>query len=361
MCKVYNPVGPLTTIKFHLHRHDIYDFNSLNEVINFQKNYSVLQQQIITHHERLIEQERNDLELEVSQLEDFILTEKNNIENRIQIETEQINQRLNDLLSSSANNFTQRIIHHLKEWWYYFKIRLKVFSVKFLIAYSIRNLVKEHKKKHHRYQYIIEHFTDAVNESCSVPLKELERKKGVIDEINSSIYGALGEQKVVRELEKLSDEYFLINDFSLSFQKAIYHRKEDEYIQSIQIDHILVAPSGIFLIETKNWSEESLNNPDFYSPVKQIRRNGFAFYKMISGETEYSKLRLGNHLWGNRKIPVRNVVVFTSSKPKDEFQFVKTLTINQLLGYIKYFEPVFSTEETQKIADYLLHLLPSRL
>lgn len=89
------------------------------------------------------------------------------------------------------------------------------------------------------------------------------------------------------------------------------------------------------------------------SPVKQIKRNSFAFYQMISGETEYSKLRLNNHFWGSKKIPTRNLVVFTNSKPKEEFQFVKILTINELLGYIKYFEPVFSPEETQKIADYL--------
>lgn len=143
-------------------------------------------------------------------------------------------------------------MRRLQEWWYYFRIQLKVFSIKSQIENSIQNLEKEHKEKHNRYQYIVEHFTDAVHESGFVPLKELERKKRVIDEVNNSIYGALGEMKVVRELEKLSDEYFLINDFSVSFSKAIYHKKEDEHILSIQIDHILVAPSGIFLIETKN-------------------------------------------------------------------------------------------------------------
>ncbi len=355
MCKVYNLVGPLTAIKSHLHQHNIYDFNSLNEVINFQKNYSVLQKEIISNHERLIEQERNDLELQVSQLEDAILTKKNNIENKIQEETAQINLQLNNLLSSTPTNFIQRIMRRLKEWWYYFRIQLKVISVKSQLESFIQNLEKEHKDKQNRYQFIVERFTDAVNQRCYLPLKELERKKRVIDEVNNSIYGALGEMKVVRELEKLSDEYFLINDFSVSFSNAIYHKKEDEHILSIQIDHILVAPSGIFLIETKNWSEVSLNNPDLRSPVKQIKRNSFAFYQMISGETEYSKLRLNNHFWGSKKIPIRNLVVFTNSKPKEEFQFVKLLTINELLGYIRYFEPVFSPEETQRIADYLIH------
>jgi hypothetical protein len=47
-----------------------------------------------------------------------------------------------------------------------------------------------------------------VEESYKKPLSEIERKKSVIDRLNSFIYGALGEQKVVKTLEALSDEYF---------------------------------------------------------------------------------------------------------------------------------------------------------
>jgi hypothetical protein len=121
---------------------------------------------------------------------------------------------------------------------------------------------------------------DAVNESSSGPLKELERKKRVIDEINTSIYGAIGEQKVVKELENLPNGYFLINDFSFTFPTPIYNRQEDDYIKSIQIDHVLISPSGVFLIETKNWSKQSLNNLSLRSPVQQIKRSSFALFML---------------------------------------------------------------------------------
>lgn len=52
-------------------------------------------------------------------------------------------------------------------------------------------------------------------------LQELDRKKTIIDQINSSIYGALGEQKVVKELEKLSNDYILINDFTCRFHPPV--------------------------------------------------------------------------------------------------------------------------------------------
>ena len=155
--------------------------------------------------------------------------------------------KLDDLSSPTSANFIHRLANSLKKWFLKKKIRNKELCVNSKIADSIRTLVEVHSEKNNRYQYIVSHFTKAVNESCLVPLKELERNKRIIDEVNTFIYGALGEQKVVKELENLSDDYFLINDFSLSFETPIYNRQENDYIKSIQIDHVLVSPSGIFL------------------------------------------------------------------------------------------------------------------
>ena len=48
-----------------MRQHNINDFNSINEVINFQKNFSTLRQQIISNHEQLIENEKITLEAEI--------------------------------------------------------------------------------------------------------------------------------------------------------------------------------------------------------------------------------------------------------------------------------------------------------
>lgn len=45
-----------------------------------------------------------------------------------------------------------------------------------------------------------------------------------------------------------------------------------------------------------------------------------------------------------------------NTKPKEEFQYVKVLTLNELLGYINYFKPIFSINETQRITDFLLSI-----
>ena len=76
MCKVHNSVGCLTTIKTHLKRHNINDFNSLNEVLNFQKDFSNLRQQIISNHEQRIENEKINLAAEILHLDNTIKTDK---------------------------------------------------------------------------------------------------------------------------------------------------------------------------------------------------------------------------------------------------------------------------------------------
>jgi hypothetical protein len=80
MCNVYRSVGSLTTIKSHLQRNNVTGLTSLNELIAFQKNYSTSRQQIISKHELSITQEKNDLNSEISQLDQLIKVKKTAIE-----------------------------------------------------------------------------------------------------------------------------------------------------------------------------------------------------------------------------------------------------------------------------------------
>lgn len=356
MCKIYNSIGSLTTLKTHLDRHKINEFKSLKDVIEFKDSFSYLRQKIISMHENLIEHEQKMLILDLEQLNTTLESQKLQKEKELNDEIDKLKELLKtstDLLTST--NF-QRFIKHLKQLYYRSKIHCKQSNLDSKVKRSIRKLVKLRKEKNNRYQSIILHFDDAVKQSCEHPLTELERKNAILEELSPFIYGALGEQKVVEVLEGLPDEYFLINDFSISFSRPIYHRQDNDYIKSIQIDHILIAPSGVFLIETKNWSEKSLENLSLRSPVKQIKRTSFVLFKILS-ELSDSDFHLDKHHWGDKKIPLRNLIVLTHSKPKEEFQYVKILTLNELIRYVKYFQPTFSNIETQRITDYLLDIL----
>jgi hypothetical protein len=349
-------IGSLTTLKSHLEENKIHDFKSLKEVIDFQSSYPTFRQKLISNHEKLIEQEKNILNTDLQQLDMTIETQKQQAEQRLIIEIDKLKQQLIILTNGGSTNLFQKLTKEFRQWNYKRQLRHKEHNFDIEVTKSINKLVDIRQVKNKRYQFITSQFSMAVEKSAQTALSEIERTKSVIDKLSSFIYGALGEQKVVKTLETLTDEYFLINDFAVSFSPAIYNRQENDYIKSIQIDHLLVAPSGIFLIETKNWSEKSLENLSLRSPVKQIKRTSFVLFKLLNNEMSNFHLRLDKHHWGDKKISIKNLIVLTNTKPKEEFQYVKILTLNELLGYINYFKPTFSSIETQRIAEFLLKI-----
>jgi len=79
--------------------------------------------------------------------------------------------------------------------------------------------------------------------------------------------GILGEKRVVEALTPLDDSYVLINDVVTPGGKG-------------NIDHILIGPNGVFVIETKNYSGEVTCKQDSWykyssfpirSPSKQVK------------------------------------------------------------------------------------------
>ena len=112
--------------------------------------------------------------------------------------------------------------------------------------------------------------------------------------------GWMGEKRVAKLLSsKLSDDYFLINDLYL-------HSGGD-------IDHVVLAPSGVFVLETKNWSGNITCNGDDWqragkgnfkgSPSRQVKRNAAKIKRIIDSSQAFRSL----DMW------VEGIVVFTNN------------------------------------------------
>lgn len=356
MCKTFNTIGSLTTLKSHLQKNNIHDFKSIGEVIDFQNKYQNLRQQLISHHKSLVEQERSLLKIEIGSLDSTIVAIKTELGLRLKDEIDLLKHQPSKSINETKSDIYRRIIDGFRQWNWKRKIRSKENTIDIKVQEATSYLVDECRRKRNRFQSIESNIDEAATESAHYVLLELDRKKSIIDGLNSFIYGALGEQKVVRTLESLSDEYYLINDFTVFLSTPVYNKRENDFIKSIQIDHILVGPAGIFLIETKNWSEKSLESLSLRSPVEQIKRSSFILFKLLNGQVTKSEVRLKKHHWGDRKLSVKNLIVMTNTKPKDEFQYVKVLTVGDLLGYINYFKPSFLNTEVEAIANFLIDI-----
>jgi hypothetical protein len=206
------------------------------------------------------------------------------------------------------------------------------------------------KKLTNKKSHIENNLEKVISIRCAKAYKQLDFTKEVVDGLYMLIAGAIGENSTVNELHKLSDSYYLINDFSVDFNPPIYNKREKDRIFSVQIDHLLICQSGVFLLETKNWSKQSIKNIDLRSPIKQIARTSYALFVLLNSE---SNISLERHHWGSKKIPIRSVIVMTNKKPKEQFKHVKVLSLNELNGYIKYFDEIFSKAEVEKMFNYL--------
>ena len=121
-------------------------------------------------------------------------------------------------------------------------------------------------------------------------------------------------------------------------------------MSSIQIDHLLISKAGIFIIETKNWSQSSVNSLSLRSPIEQIERANFALYIYVS-----ENITLHDHHWGEQQVPIRNLIVMINNKPKETFKYVKVKLLKEMNNYIKYFEPVLNDNQFNRIVSALIN------
>jgi hypothetical protein len=135
--------------------------------------------------------------------------------------------------------------------------------------------------------------------------------------------GLEGEKEVVQQLQKkLDNNYTLINSLYLNDYGG-------------DIDHILLAPNGVFVLETKNWNGKIFCNedvwerpgkPDMGSPSRQVKRNAAKIKRIIDLSPDLRGL----------DVYVEGVVVFTNNKATLELKnpSVTVVKAQNLTNYI---------------------------
>ncbi|MGB5982357.1 MAG: nuclease-related domain-containing protein [Nonlabens sp.] len=343
MAKIYGTIESLKSLKTVLDDNDITQFSSVKEIKNFLSTYDIVKQSILAKESKKLDDEyvntRKNLEVKVHQ--------KANI---LEKKTVEINDKLSSLQSKIdvLHQTEQTFLKHLIS-------RIKLYSYKRRAAYltknryaiihnpvsDLENLIENDEvfirlyegKKH-----------DLIKNRSSTKIKQLDNTRLVLEDAKNLIAGAIGENLVVKEVRKLSDDYVLINDFNLHFSKPIYYKKLNQRISSIQIDHLLISKAGVFIIETKNWSKISVNSLSLRSPIEQIQRSNFALRVYLSNH-----ISLLDHHWGEQEVPVRNLIVMINNKPKGKFKYVTIKLLSELNNYITYFEPVLSDRQFNRI------------
>jgi hypothetical protein len=349
MAKIIGQIETLKSLRNELNKKNIFRFSSIKEINSFKNNFSHEKQRILKSFEdSLIE--------EIKQTLDRITTNENKLEQDRDAEINKLNTKIK-IKKDRTEILKKRNVSFLGIVIVYFQIQLLRKKIAYLednynqiIDHSVHNIKQEIINDLENVKYLSENKQKVISERSENDINEIEYTKKTIDELKCLISGAVGENLVVNEIKKLSDDYILINDYSLKFNPPIYNRKTNDRIFSIQIDHLLISKAGIFILETKNWSKKSIESLDLRSPVDQINRTNFVLFLIVNS----NNIHLKAHHWGKKQIPIRNIIVMINEKPKSEFRYIKIKKLNELNNYVKYFEPIFSKNEVENISDFFI-------
>lgn len=348
MARIFGTIESLKSLKSELDSHGISRFNSVKEINEFLTNFN-------DEKLAILNDETKKLEIEYQETCTNLIKSKKLRKETINLESEKIETKICDLQSkinlieTKNTNFLKRLISSIKlrslkrQLNYYFKNKTTIVNT------SVQNLNYKIEKDE---IFIKEYKTGKqkiVDDRAKPKIRKLEYIKRVLENSKNLISGAIGENLVVKEVKKLSDDYVLINDFNLNFSSPIFYKKYNQRINSIQIDHLLISKSGIFIIETKNWSKSSVNSISLRSPIQQIERSSFGLYIYIS-----ENITLNDHHWGEQTVPIRNLIVMINNKPKGQFKYVSIKLLRELNDYIKYFEPVLTDKQFNRIVTELV-------
>ena len=163
---------------------------------------------------------------------------------------------------------------------------------------------------------------------------------------SAELKGAEAELSVIEKLRKLPEYAVVFNDVQLRADRHIYF--DGAALQSAQIDHLVLMPAGVFVIETKYWSRRSVESGVFHDPFDQLRRANYLCYDSL------------RRAFG--KTSVRSVIVnfgYLPDAPPNSY--VKVVRPDRLVGYLRRFTDAGMTlEKMASINSFFEVRTPSR-
>lgn len=130
--------------------------------------------------------------------------------------------------------------------------------------------------------------------------------------------GAQAELDVLACLQELPDSYHVHCDLRLIAHRSIHFA--GEYLQSAQIDYLVVGPTGVFILEVKRWSHQFIAQKQYFDPYLQVGRAAYLCYDLL--RTYGEKTRVQSIIVNCGMLP----------PPEGEDYYVEVVTPTQLLG-----------------------------
>lgn len=180
--------------------------------------------------------------------------------------------------------------------------------------------------------------------SVSSANREIEATARFLTKNSSYLIGAKAEQQVISLLSTLPDDYHIMTGVDLHrFDTAYWLKKKDE-IRFQQIDPIVIGPTGLFLVGTKNWSgaDVELKTGDI---KRQVRIATHTLWIYMKDEYRFYE----------RNPKIRCVIVSTQGSHPDLKidKDIDVITIDRLTEYITKRENILSTMNVERLTHVI--------
>lgn len=157
-----------------------------------------------------------------------------------------------------------------------------------------------------------------------------------------SIKGAIGENRVRRILKGLDSELYTV-------LHNVFIRLPDG--RTTQIDHIVISTTGIFVIETKNYSGWIYGDKKSEYWTQKIYRSTRKFKNPLHQNYGHIKA-LQDVLQDEQTLQYHSIVVFTGSAELKRMNSSNVVRLNQLVPYIlSHQTEVISSETKERISN----------
>jgi hypothetical protein len=157
--------------------------------------------------------------------------------------------------------------------------------------------------------------------------------------------GRDGEARLAAVLEQLAtDGYRHLPDRALPGSAA-------------NIDHLLVGPAGVFVLDAKNWSGEITVTDG------ALRQNGHRRMHEVESARSVALTIAANLEGGSRKVDVRPALCFVGDGRIGEpvfFERVKLIDVDDVVGWIRPFPAKLTEADVAGVHQHLLSAFPTK-
>ena len=177
--------------------------------------------------------------------------------------------------------------------------------------------------------------------------KNITETQQFLSRNNSLLLNAKEEEEVISVLSTLPDEYQVLSGVNLHFFDPIYWCKRKDKVRYNQIDHIVIGPTGLFLVGTKSWkgSDVEIKTDDL---KRQVRLANFTLWCHMKDEYKFYEK--------NPKIRCAIVSIHGSHPDLKIDKFIDVIALSRICEYITKGENTLSEMSIHK----LVHLIPFR-